>query len=293
MIDSGIEENIRCSSGFINAIIGFGVLSAFPANIYRFIQKHINNVYVNYLPVLIVANLIVKMVTCFNKIGQDVPVLFKRQPAYAFTLVKNSCWGRDKSARMCLNALLIRPACENDLDNLVRIDLECQPEGSGGWSKEVFKYTLSQSHACVLVACLNKEKGEGHAGSSSALDNYSPGGPLQCANPLTEISAMIGFISGSYVADELQIENLAVDIDFRGRSVGQTLLRHLLHENGFLKDGSTVTPCKSPVKCILEVKEGNVSALGLYKKFGFSVNGKRKNFYPDGSAALLMELLSC
>ncbi|TGN14133.1 GNAT family N-acetyltransferase [Leptospira ilyithenensis] len=38
----------------------------------------------------------------------------------------------------------------------------------------------------------------------------------------------------------------------------------------------------------LEVKESNLPALFLYEKSGFSILEKRKNYYPDGSTAIIM-----
>ncbi len=38
----------------------------------------------------------------------------------------------------------------------------------------------------------------------------------------------------------------------------------------------------------LEVRAGNVPAIGLYEQFGFIVNGQRKRYYKDGEDALLM-----
>ena len=128
-----------------------------------------------------------------------------------------------------------------------------------------------------------------------------------------------GFISGLYVGDELQVENLAVRAEHRGRGVGETLLRNLLERHGICPRGEEDAPfssCRSrggssgssggsgtqPLgeseiqlrqqqpDCLLEVKEGNVAAFALYRKLGFRVVGRRRNFYPDGAACLVMRL---
>ena len=42
-------------------------------------------------------------------------------------------------------------------------------------------------------------------------------------------------------------------------------------------------------KCLfLEVKESNLAAISFYLKHGFSEFSRRKNYYPDGSDAVLM-----
>ena len=42
-------------------------------------------------------------------------------------------------------------------------------------------------------------------------------------------------------------------------------------------------------KLILEVSQGNVTAQRFYSRFDFSTVGIRKNYYKDGSHALLKE----
>ena len=121
-----------------------------------------------------------------------------------------------------------------------------------------------------------------------------------------------GFISGLYVGDELQVENLAVRAEHRGRGVGEALLRNLLARHSICPHGEEDAPFRSSSSsggsgaqplgesesqlrqqrpdCLLEVKEGNVAAFALYRKLGFRVVGRRRNFYPDGVACLVMRL---
>ena len=42
-------------------------------------------------------------------------------------------------------------------------------------------------------------------------------------------------------------------------------------------------------KILLEVSQGNVTAERFYNRYGFSTVGIRKNYYKDGSHALLKE----
>jgi ribosomal-protein-alanine N-acetyltransferase len=43
-------------------------------------------------------------------------------------------------------------------------------------------------------------------------------------------------------------------------------------------------------RVLLEVSEKNEPAKRVYEKAGFKPTGVRKNYYPDGSDAILMEL---
>ncbi len=78
-----------------------------------------------------------------------------------------------------------------------------------------------------------------------------------------------GYIGINTVLDEGYITNIAVFPEFRKMGVGAALL---CHTEKFAKDTglSFIT---------LEVRESNIAAISLYKKFGFELSGQRKNFY--------------
>jgi ribosomal-protein-alanine N-acetyltransferase len=76
-----------------------------------------------------------------------------------------------------------------------------------------------------------------------------------------------GFLSVWYVLGELEINNIAVNEDFRRQGVAKALLSRM--ESDF----------PEAVSCVLEVRESNSAAQGLYEKFGFVKVGVRKGFY--------------
>jgi len=78
-----------------------------------------------------------------------------------------------------------------------------------------------------------------------------------------------GYISGDIVVGEVYINNIAVRSEFRGRGIGQALLKDFI---GRLCDNDLIT---------LEVRVGNTPARRLYEKCGFVNLGERKNFYHD------------
>ncbi|HKJ43315.1 MAG TPA: ribosomal protein S18-alanine N-acetyltransferase [Sunxiuqinia sp.] len=99
---------------------------------------------------------------------------------------------------------------------------------------------------------------------------------------LAEASEIAGFIVLLQRKNTrgLRIYSLAVSPNFRGKSYGRLLLEKALqtaNEN-------------AKQYLYLEVSEENQSAIRLYQKFGFQITGKRKAYYKDGSAALLMQL---
>ncbi len=81
------------------------------------------------------------------------------------------------------------------------------------------------------------------------------------------------------VLDEAQINFFVVNKKYREKGFGSFLMRNLIKE------------CKklSINKLFLEVSHKNVKAKQFYNRFDFSTVGIRKNYYKDGSDALLKE----
>jgi len=74
--------------------------------------------------------------------------------------------------------------------------------------------------------------------------------------------------------------SIAVDPRYRRKGIGKTLLKHSL---SYLKSRGART-------VFLEVRASNVAAQALYRSFGFKKVGIKRNYYPDGEDALVMEL---
>ena len=81
------------------------------------------------------------------------------------------------------------------------------------------------------------------------------------------------------VFEDAEILNVAVAPAFRRQGLGEKLL-HALAD--FAKN-------KGAERLLLEVREGNSPARGLYEKQGFSAFGMRKNYYEDGENAVVMQ----
>jgi ribosomal-protein-alanine N-acetyltransferase len=78
-----------------------------------------------------------------------------------------------------------------------------------------------------------------------------------------------GYIIYWQIRDEVQITNIALHPDFRGRGIGETVLSVILKEVSG-KGATFVT---------LEVRSSNTPAVSLYRKLGFKVLGIRKGYY--------------
>ncbi|NLG17012.1 MAG: ribosomal protein S18-alanine N-acetyltransferase [Fibrobacter sp.] len=97
---------------------------------------------------------------------------------------------------------------------------------------------------------------------------------------ITSEGQIAGFTFAVIICDELQINNLCVSPQFRNKGFGEKLLGQLL----------TRARSKKAHKAFLEVRESNLPAYNLYRKYGFHTDYKRKGFYSNGETALVMSL---
>jgi ribosomal-protein-alanine N-acetyltransferase len=82
-------------------------------------------------------------------------------------------------------------------------------------------------------------------------------------------SNFAGFVISRIALDEAEILSVAVTAAYRGRAVARTLLRHHLGRLAALGVRTV----------FLEVDEGNVPALSLYRRAGFVEVGRRERYY--------------
>ena len=90
---------------------------------------------------------------------------------------------------------------------------------------------------------------------------------------------LIGICVFQVVLDEAQINYFAINHKFRKKGFGSYLMSYLIKRCEEL----------SLKKLLLEVSQSNVTAEKFYDHFNFSTVGIRKNYYKDGSHALLKE----
>ncbi len=81
----------------------------------------------------------------------------------------------------------------------------------------------------------------------------------------------IGYAGMWKVLDEGHITNVAVHPEYRRSGVGFMLVKGLLE----------LSIKENIIKLTLEVRRSNIAAQNLYTKFGFRVEGFRKEYYAD------------
>jgi ribosomal-protein-alanine N-acetyltransferase len=107
------------------------------------------------------------------------------------------------------------------------------------WSIDSFRYELNNRLTILLIASL---KGN-----------------------------IVGYVCLRTIVDVTHLLNLAVHPKFRGKGIGTRLLHKAIDELKASEHGSRFLT--------LEVRESNLPAINLYKKFGFEVIGRRKAYY--------------
>lgn len=134
------------------------------------------------------------------------------------------------------NNLIIRSMTKDDIDDVYRVEEDCF---SDPWSKEAIRQELKNNLARYIIAEIDGK--------------------------------VVGYVGVWFVLDEGHITNVAVHSDYRGKKIGDKLIKELVElckENNM----SAIT---------LEVRVSNIVAQNLYKKYGFKIGGIRKEYYSD------------
>ena len=92
-------------------------------------------------------------------------------------------------------------------------------------------------------------------------------------------NSLVGICVLQVVLDEAQINYFAVSKKFRNKGFGSHLMNHLIK----------VCEKINVNKLLLEVSDSNVTAEKFYSRFDFLTVGMRKNYYKDGTDAVLKE----
>ena len=139
--------------------------------------------------------------------------------------------------------ILLRPFAETDLPAVLVIE---EASFFSPWTREAFLHELHSAHSRLTVA---ERRGE-----------------------------VVGYMCCWYVADEVQILDIAVHLEARRQGIGERLLCHAL----------TIGRQKGARSAHLEVRRSNLPARALYEKLGFSVVAARQRYYSDSEDALVL-----
>ena len=86
-----------------------------------------------------------------------------------------------------------------------------------------------------------------------------------------EAGKLCGFVCAKAVAGEWEIENVVVAAEFLRRGIANELVRALIQR----------AESEAASAILLEVRESNLPARGLYEKHGLREVGRRRGYYRD------------
>jgi len=157
-------------------------------------------------------------------------------------------------------------------------------------SNQTKRETEAGEHRIVREAQTSDAEQIKHILDEANLTPFESRDPLVAAANQTATSQVhVCEVSGEVLAvlqwrqvgPQGEIFDLAVDSAHRRQGLASLLLDSVLD---LAKSGGAK-------EIFLEVRESNVAALSLYKKYGFSVTGRRSNYYRNPpEAALLLRL---
>jgi ribosomal-protein-alanine N-acetyltransferase len=140
-----------------------------------------------------------------------------------------------------MTEVTIRKAGITDIDNILNIERE----SINSWTFDQFIQELGYNFSLFLVAEVN--------------------------------DSICGYIIAWKVADEIQLNSIAVKNDWRRHGIATMLISELLK----------VDPDNQYLKILCEVRSSNYGALDFYFKNGFRKTGVRKKYYVDDDAVLM------
>lgn len=143
------------------------------------------------------------------------------------------------------DGIVFRRMTARDLDDVLRIE---RLSFTAPWSRNAFLGELTENHFSRYLLLRCDEQTVGYGGMW-------------------------------IIIDEAHVTNIAVDPAYRGRKLGERLMRRMMAEA--IAEGAR--------RMTLEVRVTNATAQNLYHKLGFREGGVRRGYYTDNREdALIM-----
>jgi len=93
-----------------------------------------------------------------------------------------------------------------------------------------------------------------------------------------EGSEVVGYAVASLAGDDVELQRIAVDPAYRRRGLASALLAEV----------ETVAVAAGGTRLLLEVRDDNATATAFYESRGFAELGRRRAYYRDGAAAVIL-----
>lgn len=129
------------------------------------------------------------------------------------------------------------------------------------------------------IAAIEMEAfGNDRGARTLAGDRSGAAAPLEAWVAVASDGTLVAFASARVVAEELEIFDVAVRRDRRGRGVGRLLVGHVLR----------VASGRGAQRAVLEVARSNAAARRVYETLGFTACGVRPGYYRGGTEDALV-----
>lgn len=142
------------------------------------------------------------------------------------------------------------------------------------WSKRAFLSELALPYTVYRVVRLVPCEAERALRASAPVRWWWQSPPVRQPNR----GPVVGYAGMQVLLDEGHIMTIAVHPAHRQQGLGELLLVTLFDE----------AAARGVLRLTLEVRPSNQAAQSLYRKYGFTVEGRRLRYYGDGEDALLM-----
>lgn len=146
--------------------------------------------------------------------------------------------------REMVDSFVFRYMKDEDIDQILEVELA---SFTTPWSREAFYNEIHNNKFAVYIV-------------------------------LEEDKKIIGYCGAWVVIDETHVTNLAILPEYRGRKLGEALLKKMM----------SVAKEMGAKSMTLEVRVTNDVAQSLYRKLGFQNGGIRKNYYSDNQENALV-----
>jgi ribosomal-protein-alanine N-acetyltransferase len=123
----------------------------------------------------------------------------------------------------------------------------------------------------AILAIEQQAPGAAHWTAEQYKKLVGSGVVLVAEDAAEEVGRLCGFLCAKAVASEWEIENVVVAAEFLRRGIANELVGELIQR----------AADEAASAILLEVRESNLPARGLYEKHGFREVGRRRVYYRD------------
>lgn len=172
--------------------------------------------------------------------------------------------------------LLIEPMTQDDVEEVSRVERRCF---TNPWPVAAYRRELrspQQNYYCVLRDVREPSAngdGNGGAGSLNGFRQRLSWWTQGHLPPSGGKAPIIGFAGMWIIFEEAHVTTIGVSPDYRGRGLGEMLFMDLVEE----------AQRRNATWLTLEVRVTNMTAQNLYRKYGFSIQGRRPRYYSDNN----------